>query len=137
CCAADDDRARAALVLAEARGLVRLVGATDEKAISRALRAGTPYPFEEPALAASRPARARVFPFVTFVPCLACARGGPRAPAGRENERRRALAAATSPRAARGASHAARGGCASLPVADHERDAGHVRPRRDRRRARL
>jgi hypothetical protein len=94
CCAHADDRARAALVIAEARGLVRSTGARTAREVREALLEETPYAFVEPALAASRPARARRFPHVTFMPCPTCARRGARSPAGREEARRTSLAKA-------------------------------------------
>jgi hypothetical protein len=92
CCARADERARATLVIAEARGLVRATGARTAREVRDALLADVPYAFVEPALAASRPARARRFPHVTFVPCPRCARRGARSAAGREEARRRSLA---------------------------------------------
>jgi len=83
-------RARA-LVLAEARGLVRATRRGGPRGDVRdALVDGVPYRFVEPALAASRRARTRRFPHVTFVPCPACVKGAS-SPAAKEEARRRAL----------------------------------------------
>jgi hypothetical protein len=92
CCARADDRARAALVIAEARGLVRATRARTAREVRDALLDEAPYTFVEPALAASRPARARRFPHVTFIACPRCAQRGARSAAGREEARRRSLA---------------------------------------------
>jgi hypothetical protein len=102
CCVVFEESRRAALVVAEAEGMVETWGARAARDLVTAIDARRPFMVEEPAgEEAARLARLRRFPFVSFVPCPRCCERGAASPAGRDDARRSALALGVAPALAR------------------------------------
>jgi hypothetical protein len=102
CCIRFEEARRAALVLAEARGMLETWGARTERELGRGIDTRRPFLLDDDVAGdAARIARLRRFPFVSFVPCPRCCERGAGSAAGRENARRRRLARAVDPGLAR------------------------------------
>jgi hypothetical protein len=101
CCVRFEEARRAAIVRAEARGMLETWRPRAEEEIVLAVVGRRPYLAEEVGDEEGREERLRRFPFVSYVPCPRCCDRGEESAAGRDDARRRALARGISPDLAR------------------------------------
>lgn len=96
CCVRFEEARRASIVRAEAEGMLETWRPRSVRAVLRAIDEREPYLCEEVGDEEGRVARLRRFPFVSYVPCPRCCERGAVSPAGRDDERRRAVARSIS-----------------------------------------
>lgn len=101
CCVEFEEARRVAIVRAEADGMLETWRPRSVDELLVAIDERWPYLAEDAGDEAGREARLRAFPFVSYVPCPRCVERCEKSPAGRDDERRRALARAISMQLAR------------------------------------
>ncbi len=101
CCVRFEEGRRAAIVRAEAEGMLETWRPRSVADVLRAIDERRPYLCADVGDEAGRIERLRRFPFVSYVPCPRCCERGARSAAGRDDERRRRLARSISASLAR------------------------------------
>ncbi|MEZ0228239.1 MAG: hypothetical protein ACAI25_06415 [Planctomycetota bacterium] len=92
CCVRFEEARRAAIVRAEAEGMLETWRPRSVADVLRAIDERRPFLCDEVGDEAGRIERLRRFPFVSYVPCPRCCERGAAGAAGRDDERRRKLA---------------------------------------------
>ncbi len=98
CCVRHEEARRAAIVRAEAEGMLETWRPRSVAEVIAAIAARRPYLAEDVGDDEARIERLRRFPFVSFVPCPRCCERAQDSPAARDDARRRELSRSISPR---------------------------------------